>query len=133
MHARVADAMRPGVIGVEPDTSLREIARILASKHIHCVVVSSEGKLGAPRSWAMISALDLLSPAVNGDLEDRTAIDIAPHEPTTIGSDARLEHAARVMAEKRLEHLLVIDASDAQPVGILSTLDIAGVVAWGEA
>jgi CBS domain-containing protein len=125
--------MRPGVIGVSPDTSLRDVARILASKHIHCVVVNSDGKLGAPRPSAMISALDLLRAALDESLQDRTAADIAAEEPATVGTDAHLEGAARLMAERRLEHLLVIDASDAHPVGILSTLDVAGVIAWGEA
>jgi hypothetical protein len=30
-------------------------------------------------------------------------------------------------------HLLVIDPGKQRPIGILSTLDIAGVLAWGEA
>jgi CBS domain-containing protein len=31
-----------------------------------------------------------------------------------------------------VSHLVVIEAESERPVGILSTLDIAGVLAWGE-
>jgi len=124
--------MRPGVIGVSPDTSLRDVARILAGKHIHCVLVNSVEKLGARQAARMISALDLLSAAVDEAFEDRTAADLAA-KALAVSTDAQLEDAARLMAENRVDHLLVIDASDAHPVGVLSTLDVAGIVAWGEA
>ncbi|HXW58839.1 MAG TPA: CBS domain-containing protein [Solirubrobacteraceae bacterium] len=125
--------MRPGVIGVSPETPLREVARTLASKHIHCVVVNDDGEVGAQRSHAMISALDLLSAAANEAFEDRTAADLAVDEPPTVSTDDHLERAVKLMADRRAEHVLVCDAEHGDPVGILSTLDVAGVMAWGEA
>ena len=42
-----------------------------------------------------------------------------------------LDEAVRLMDEHDIAHLIVVDRG--RPVGILSTLDIAGVVAWGRA
>jgi CBS domain-containing protein len=37
------------------------------------------------------------------------------------------------MLTHRVSHLVVTDAEAGRPIGILSTLDLAGVLAWGEA
>jgi hypothetical protein len=37
------------------------------------------------------------------------------------------------MREHSTGHLVVIAENGSQPVGVVSTLDIAGVLAWGEA
>lgn len=42
-HARVAGAMRPGVIACSPDATLRTAARMMASNHVHSVVVTAGG------------------------------------------------------------------------------------------
>ena len=47
----------------------------------------------------------------------------------TVRSDDRLEHAAQLMAEHGVSHLAVIDEGSEQPVGMLSSLDIARVIA----
>ena len=39
-RATVLDAMRLGVVSCPPDTTLREVARIMATYRIHCVVVT---------------------------------------------------------------------------------------------
>jgi len=132
-HARVKDAMRPGVITVSPKTPLREVARILAAKHIHCVVVVGDDALGRPQRCGVISALDLLAAAAGTDIAGRTAADLVAGEPCVVGGEDDLEQAAKLMAERHAEHLLVLDADDGRPVGVLSTLDVAGVLAWGEA
>ena len=51
----VGEIMAPGVIGVDPESTLREVARTLCTKHIHRVFVS--GKEG-PRG--VISTMDVL-------------------------------------------------------------------------
>ena len=38
--ATVLDAMRMGIVSCPPDTPLREVARIMATYRIHCVVVA---------------------------------------------------------------------------------------------
>ena len=42
-HATVADAMRAGIISCQADTGLRAIAELMASYHVHAVVVERAG------------------------------------------------------------------------------------------
>lgn len=43
-----------------------------------------------------------------------------------------LERAAQLMVKHRLAHLLVMGPGE-MPIGVISTLDVAGAIAWGEA
>lgn len=43
----------------------------------------------------------------------------------TISADETAERAAQLMAERDVDHLVVIEDTGAKPVGILSSLDIA--------
>lgn len=126
-HARVEDAMHPGVITCVAETPVREVARQMSAKHVHSIVVSGAGPGGA---WGVITALDLLHAAADGG-EERTAADLAATELVTVRADEALERAAQLMLEHDIEHLVVADTSG-RPVGMLSTIDIAGVMAWGE-
>lgn len=60
-------------------------------------------------------------------------MEIAGTELVTVRSDESLARAAQLMLEHQVEHLVVADAETGRPCGVLSTLDIAGVMAWGEA
>jgi CBS domain-containing protein len=53
---------------------------------------------------------------------------LASTEIVTVDVAEPLERAAQLMTKHQLSHLLVV--SDAQPVGVVSTLDIAGCLAW---
>jgi CBS domain-containing protein len=85
-HARVDDAMRPGVISVAPDTPLRELARVLSTRHIHCLVVTNpSGENAAPR-WGLISSFDLVLATLNDaadSFENRTASELGSATPPT--------------------------------------------------
>jgi len=43
-----------------------------------------------------------------------------------------LREAAREMLAHGVSHVVVADPVAKRPVGVLSTLDVAGVLAWGE-
>lgn len=124
-HANVSDAMRPGVITAAPDASMEDVARAMATNHVHSVVVRGIGD-GAP--WGVVTDLDLLD--VAGEAPDRLAGNCASEDLLTVAPDDRLTDAARRMRERGVSHALVVDSEHRQPLGVLSTLDIAGVVAW---
>jgi CBS domain-containing protein len=127
--ASVVDAMRIGIISCPPDTPLRDVARIMGTYRIHCVVVSEmEGK--AP--IGVISDSDLAVAAASG-ARDAKAGELAGTESVTVAADAPLERAAQLMAEHQVSHLVVIQPHSGHPVGVLSALDLAGVLAWGGA
>jgi CBS domain-containing protein len=126
--AQVSDAMHPGVVSCARDTPLRTVARIMAERHIHSVVISDLGPGGA--GWGVVADVDLLG-AADGDLDALTAGQAAGTELPTVSPDEALPRAAQVMAEHGVSHLIVAD--DGQAVGVLSTLDVAGIIAWGRA
>ncbi len=129
-HATVRDAMRPEVITCPPDATLREVARTMASEHVHSVVVSGGGT--AERGWGIVSDMDLMR-AAREDLDERTAHWAAASEFLSVSPDDALERALQMMLEHDLTHLVVVDPDTDKAVGVLSTLDVAGLLAWGRA
>jgi CBS domain-containing protein len=131
--ALVSDAMRIGIFTCPPETSLRDVAQMMATHHIHCVVVTDIAARGSgARSWGVLSDLELAR-AAGPDAADRTASETAATELVTVAADEALSRATQLMAEHDTSHLVVVQSTTGKPVGVLSTLDVAGVLAWGEA
>jgi CBS domain-containing protein len=131
--ATVSDAMRTGIMSCEPDLPAATVARMMATHHIHAVVVEGihhDSVRGERLTWGIVSDTDLLRAARAG-IEDLTVVEIAATEPVTVEASLPLLDALRLMDEHETTHLIVADGG--RPVGILSTLDIAGVLAWGRA
>jgi CBS domain-containing protein len=121
-RATVGDAMRQEVIYCPPETPLRAVARIMAQDRIHCVLV------GGDRGWGLVSDRDLLR-AAQGDLDEVRAGEVAAVEVPTVGVDEPLDRARERMIEEDVAHVLVVDSQTGRPVGVLSTLDIAAMLA----
>ena len=119
----VRDAMHHGIATCPPTASLREVAELLSEHRIHCAVVADSVPAGPV--WGLVSDLDLMRGL--GSPVPLTAGNLAALEVVTVGPDDDLGHAAQQMAEHDAAHLLV--AMDGEPVGILSTLDVARAVA----
>jgi CBS domain-containing protein len=117
----VADIMREGIYTCPGSATLREVARTMSDRRIHCVVVS-----GLPERdiWGVVSDLDL----VRGggiDLDEITADEVAATEVVTVAPSATLDEAAQLMAEHEVAHLIVVHAKTGLPMGVISTLDLA--------
>jgi CBS domain-containing protein len=123
--ATVLDVMRIGVVSCPPDTPLRDVARIMATYRIHCVVVAEVAE-GAP--LGVIADIDVAAAAAGS--RDASARMLAGTEGTTVHPDDSLEHAAQLMAEHEVTHLVVVQPHSRHPVGVLSALDVAGALAW---
>jgi CBS domain-containing protein len=123
-EARVADAMHAGVIFCPPDASLRTAAAIMASNHVHAVLVTAGGE--AP--VGVVSERRLVA-AAGRDADEVTVAALA-EDPETIFTDDPLRQATAAMTEHDVNHLLVVDAGG-RPLGMLSALDIARVLASG--
>ena len=129
----VAEAMHPGVVTCPLETSLRDVARMMALYRIHAVVAYGEDNddVEGPGLWGVVSDLDLVRAAVPGRLEDLSARGTAVTPALTIGPDDTLQHAAQLMSEHDLTHLVVVEPERKTPLGVLSTLDVArSLVAW---
>lgn len=128
-RTRVAEAMHPGVMSCGPETPLIDVARTMATHRIHCLAVPVTTGLGGIERWAVVSDLDLVAAAAAGEIGQRTAGDVAATEALTVSDSETLERAAQMMAEHQAAHLVVLSTAGGHPVGILSTLDVADVLA----
>lgn len=123
---RVADAMHRGVVSCTQDTSLGEVAQLMARERIHCVVVQNGN---GDSLWGIVSDLDLVAAATVRDLDEQTAGGSAGTPVLMIAPEETLERAAQVMTEHAAGHLVVVDPATVRPVGVISTLDIAAALA----
>ncbi len=127
---RVSDAMHPGVITCPPDTSLREVARMMATYRIHAVVVYGDADgVGAPAPWGVVSDLDLVRAGRGGDLDESTAGEMAGSPVLMVAPDDELARAAQLMVEHEAAHLIVADRRSGRPIVVVSTLDVARALA----
>ncbi len=131
-HATVTDAMHPGVLSCDADATATEIARLMAAHHVHCVAVptmSSDAAAQQP-SWGIIADVDLVRAGMRPG-EEPTAQRLA-RQAVSVQPDTPLREAAELILNSGSSHALVVDPRSGRPTGVLSTLDIVGVLAWGE-
>lgn len=132
-HATVADAMHPGIISCEPDVPLSEVARIMATNHVHCVaVVGVSYEEPECPVWGLISDLEVLKAGVSAG-DEPTARALATQPLVSVDPRMPLRDAVGLMLTNGVSHVVAINPQSQQPIGILSSLDVAGVLAWGEA
>jgi CBS domain-containing protein len=125
-HIRVQDVMHHGILSCAGDAPVGEVAGIMAKHHVHAVAVTN-GEDSRP--VGVVSALDVVAAAASGD--ETTALQAAATEPVAVSADESLHRAAQLMSEHAVSHLVVLDAANGHPIGILSTLDVATVYAGG--
>ena len=126
---RVDEVMRDAIVGCTADAPLSEVARLMSEHRIHCIVV---GRLavdghGTRFLWGVVSDLDLVRAAASG--EDLTAGQIAATEPLSASPSDSLADVARTMGEHDVAHLIVLDERAQEPIGVISTLDLARAAA----
>jgi CBS domain-containing protein len=127
-HALVSDAMRPRVMTCSADAPLVDVARLMSTEHIHAVVVLREHG-DVTRPWGIVTDFDVLRCADR--IDTTTAGEAAAGPLVTARTDASLADAAHEMGDRRATHAIVVSPRDGRPVGVLSSLDIAGILAWG--
>lgn len=133
-HATVADAMHPGILHCDAETTLPEVARMMSTHHVHCIVVAgaADGQEGAESPMlGIVSDFDVLEASMRPDAPD-TAAELARQPVIKLETTAPLREAAELMLAGSASHVVAINAQTKRPVGILSTLDIAGILGWGE-
>jgi CBS domain-containing protein len=128
---RVADAMHPGLISCSPDTPLRTVARMMAMYRVHAILVTAHGAEELPGGgvWGVISDTDLLRAVQAGDIDEEASRALASAPVLTVTTNDALGHAAQLMADHDIAHLIVAEPRTARPIGVLSTLDVARALA----
>jgi CBS domain-containing protein len=125
--ASVADAMSRGTLSCQSDTTLRTIAAMMAEHGVHSVVVTDLDGV-SEHAWGIVTDIDVVA-AAGEDVDERTAGEVAATELLTIAPSDTLEHAAQLMTEHEVTHIVVVDSEGGKPLGVLSTLDVAGILA----
>ena len=123
-HVLVADAMRRRLIAVRADEPLHAVARLMAAERVHAVLVDPQ-----VRPARVVTATDVARRAADADAV--TAGEAAGPPAATVSADRSLAEAAALMGDREIAHLVVLDPASGQAVGMLSTLDVATVLAWG--
>jgi CBS domain-containing protein len=127
----VRSAMQLGLFECEPDADLRALARRMAERKIHAVVVPGVAWPGGPvgrRAWRIVSDVELMR-GLRPRLEQTTAGALATTEVVSVLPSETLDHADQLMADHDTAHLVVVSPETGRPVGMVSTLDIARVAA----
>lgn len=126
-HATVADVMCAPAVACAADTPLTAVARTMVTRHIHVVIVAAADGAGTA-GWRVVS--DRAVAAAGARASELTAGDVATEPLEAAEPDWPLDRAAVLMNDHGASHLVVVDPHG-RPTGMLSTIDLAGVVAWG--
>jgi CBS domain-containing protein len=126
-QTRVGDVMHPGVTTCPADAPLATVALSMAAHRIHCVAVAGIERSGQHLKWGLIGDMDLVRAVHRGAFSEPAAT-IAATEPIAVREDDSLERVAALMVEHATSHVVVV-ARSGLPSGIVSTRDVAGVLA----
>jgi CBS domain-containing protein len=127
----VGDAMHPGLVSCSVETPLRAVARMMATYRVHAVLVTGHGddQLAGGLPWGIASDLNVVQAAATAAVDDLKARDVAGTPIVMVSSDQELGHAAELMVERAVSHLLVVEPHSGRPFGVISTLDLARALA----
>ena len=145
--ATVREYMDPDPVTVTPDSSAEDVARLLGEHELHGVPVvdgdgrvvgivtendlvlsDEEGDLHIPHYVELFGGLIFLEPLREFRSRLRkatatTAADLMTAKPTTIGPDADLHEAGRIISRSGHNRLPVV-GEDGRLVGVISRADV---------
>ena len=116
MAKTVRDVMHTDLVSVGFDTPLAEVARLMRDRDIGNVLVNDGAQL-----QGIVTDRDITVRAVaEGFDPEQTTVDavFSGQELATIGPDMKLADAERVMRERAVRRLPVVESG--QPIGIVS-------------
>ena len=150
MSKTVAEIMTTELITVSPKTSLQEAIQIIADRKISGLpVVDDEGQLvgiisetdltwqatgveAPPYVMFLDSVIYLQNPAKHNQEVHKalgqTVAEAMSEKPTTIKQDRLVREAARIMHEKKVRRLPVVDDND-KLIGIITQGDVIRMMA----
>ena len=133
MAKKVRDLMHRGLITCKPETTLGQVAVLLARHHVHALVVADRDArvLGVITDFDMLAG-EWLSGNAQGlqAMRTMTAGELMTTPVDSIEADQPASEAAKRMREEVINRLIVTDQG--RPVGVMSISDfVASLVAFG--
>ena len=123
MQQRVMNLMKKGAISCGEDTSIKEVAQILAVNSTrYCVVTNKEHEV-----LGIISARSILK-AFGKDLDNTLAKEILVPHTYTISPNMPLSEAILLMDRRKIEHVIVTSDRPGSKA-VLGMLHIEDVIA----
>lgn len=112
------------VVGVDPDTSIRDAINEMISRRVGCVLVIEDGVL-----IGVFSERDVLSKVVanNIDMDATKVSELMTARPETLPASSELVFALHKMAVGGYRHVPLLDAGGA-PVAVVSMRDIVDFI-----
>ncbi len=118
---RVSDLMTKDVVHtIRPNISVAEAARRMKEVHRGCLVVVDEGG-----PVGIITERDLVQKVIAENLlaKDARVFDIMSTGVITVGPEALVSDAAKLMVENKIRRLVVSEGT--RVIGVLTTTDFA--------
>ena len=118
---KVKDAMHKGITFVEPNASLKEIAKRMRDEDVGAIPVRAEGQVDG-----MVTDRDIACRAVanSEDLRNLTARDVMTKDVAYCSPDDDISVAIKAMETKKIRRLAVADGQK-RTVGMLSLGDVS--------
>jgi CBS domain-containing protein len=120
--------MRARVLTCGAETPMCDLARMMVTHAIHAVVVVDRDADDVEFMTGIVTDQSLALAGAEG--REPVARELTDRQATTVHVGWTLEEAAREMLRAGSSHLVVIDGRGT-PLGMLSTLDLARIGAWG--
>jgi CBS domain-containing protein len=120
VEAREVMALR--LVACPPSAALAEVATLMSVHQVHAVVVES----GAP---GLITARDVVRAVLAGGTRAAEAV---AGEPSGVSTYDTLQTVAERMVDDHVAHVLVRERGEGQVRGVVSSFDIAAVLAGHE-
>jgi CBS domain-containing protein len=125
VRMKVSEVMNRNLITMRPDGTVYEAAKLMKENNIGSVVIMEGSELKG-----IVTERDLITRYIAvGDgrrPEDVKVSEIMTKDPVTIRDNTDIDEAARVMIERNIRRLIVVNY-DGRVVGIISSRDILKV------
>ena len=115
---KVRDVASSAVVAVGPTQTMRDAAKLMAEHRVGSAVVQDAEQL-----VGILTERDVLASVAAADDPETVSVEqIMTADVVTVGPDWDLVEAARVMASRRIRHLVVYEGG--QLLGVLSVRDV---------
>jgi CBS domain-containing protein len=117
---QIRDIMTADPVSVEPDTTIEEVATLMKEEDIGAVPVVEDGEL-----TGIVTDRDIVLRCIaeGKDATECTADEVMSNDVRTITPDTSTDEAARIMGDKQIRRLAVVE--DGKLLGMVSIGDLA--------
>ena len=120
---KVSDIMTTAAVVDASDDSVTEAARKMWAQQTGSLLVMDDDAL-----IGILTERDVLKAVASGSrLDDVRISEVMSKDVTTVGPGTSLREAAKIMADRWIRHLPVVDGG--RVVGVVSQRDLAGILA----